>query len=315
MTVTCSRRVRATLNSFARRLPAFIPVFAAVFLCGAFGSDVYAAWRERTTPQSVSDAELVGFTLSNYLQLETLHPAEAEGDLASVAFAGQNVGGLLNDEAALRQHVVAGGETLSTIAAQYNLHSGSIVLANKDLLDTELIHPGQVLFIPEQDASEEELDKEWQMRQEKNNQVAAKKQTEKKATVAAAVKASANTIKLRRPLSYTYKSQGFSLSHPGIDFAAPHGTPVYAVDDGCVVLAATGWNGGYGKTIILNIGGGYSIRYAHLSGFAKGLSSGDCYEAGDLIGYNGNTGRSTGPHLHFEVRLNGVPRDPGKFGL
>ena len=312
-----TRRFIAIFNSIPRRLPVLIPVLAALFLATALGADLYGIWHVRVTPQNVSDAERVAFTVGGYINLDTLKPAETEGDLSTVAFAGQNVGGLADEqEASLRQHVVAQGDTLSTIAAKYDLHSGTIILANKDLVDSELIHPGQVLFIPDADAPSDELQKELANRQVRKEKTTAQKKTDKKATVLASTSAiTSSKLKLLRPMSYHYKSQGFSLSHPGVDFAGSEGTPVYAVADGCVALSEYGYNGGYGRTIILNIGGGYTVRYAHLSEFASGLDVGACYEAGDLIAYSGNTGRSTGPHLHFEVRLNGVPRNPASFGL
>jgi LysM repeat protein len=312
------RRFSAILNSLPRRLPVLIPVLVATFLATALGADLYSAWRTRVTPQDVGDAERVAFTVSNYINLDTLHPAETANDLATVALAGQNIGGLANEqEASLRQHVVGEGDTLSTIAAKYDLHTGSIILANADLEDTELIHPGQLLLIPDADAPSSDLKKELSDRQARQEKAASKKKVDKKAVVQGtlAKQSAGDKLKLRRPMSYQYQSQGFSLGHPGIDFAGPSGTSVYAVANGCVVLSDKGWNGGYGNTVILNIGGGYSVRYAHLSAFAKGTTDGACFEAGDLIAFSGNTGRSTGPHLHFEVRLNGVPRNPGNYGL
>jgi LysM repeat protein len=312
-----TRHVRGAYNSFQRRLPAIIPVTIALFLTTAFVTDVYASWRVRVTPQDVGEAERVAFTLTNYLNLDTLSPAHAEGDLSTIAFAGQNVGGLEDTKAATkREHIVAPGDTLSGIAEQYGLRSGTIVLANKTLENTELIHPGMVLHIPENDAPEDQLRQEMAERQKRVQVAATQRQGNSRTTVRATMSGvSDGSLRLRKPMDYRYKSQGFSLAHPGIDYAGPVGLPVYAVASGCVVLHASGWNGGYGTTVVQNIGGGYTIRYAHLSGFAKGISNGACFEAGEVIGYNGNTGRSTGPHLHLEVRLNGVPRDPAKFGI
>jgi LysM repeat protein len=311
------RHSRVALNSFQRRLPAIIPVVTAVFLTTAFATDVYASWRNRVTPQNVDDAERVAFTLTNYLQLETLQPADTETSFSSVAFAGQNVGGLEDNRAALqREHVVAPGDTLSTIADKYSLRSGTLVLANKSLENTELIHPGQVLVIPDHDAPDEDLQKEMADRQKKVQLAVAKKQISSPASIRSTMSSvPSSSLSLSKPMAYKYKSQGYSLSHPGIDYAGPSGTPIYSVASGCIVLHATGWNGGYGTTIVQNIGNGYSVRYAHLSAFAKGVQNGACFEPGEVIGYNGNTGRSSGPHLHLEVRLNGVPRNPSQFGI
>jgi len=95
--------------------------------------------------------------------------------------------------------------------------------------------------------------------------------------------------------------------HKGIDIANSRGTPVYAADSGKVIFS--GWhNGGYGNLIQIDHGNGIVTYYAHLS--KRVVSSGSSVSKGDLIGYIGNTGRSTGPHLHFEVRVNGSPRNP-----
>lgn len=95
-------------------------------------------------------------------------------------------------------------------------------------------------------------------------------------------------------------------SHTGIDIGASTGTPVYAADGGVVTLS--GWNGGYGKMIAINHENGYVTYYAHCSSLL--VSSGKRVAKGDLIAYVGSTGRSTGPHLHFEVRKNGTPQNP-----
>jgi murein DD-endopeptidase MepM/ murein hydrolase activator NlpD len=90
-----------------------------------------------------------------------------------------------------------------------------------------------------------------------------------------------------------------NLPHTGVDFAAQRGTPVRAVGDGVIVEA--GWNGGYGKAIDIKHDATYMSRYAHLDRFAEGIKPGTPVTKGQLIGYVGSTGRSTGPHLHFEL--------------
>jgi murein DD-endopeptidase MepM/ murein hydrolase activator NlpD len=97
--------------------------------------------------------------------------------------------------------------------------------------------------------------------------------------------------------------------HEGMDFACDIGTPVYATGDG--TIASAKWHSGYGNVIEINHGYGYTTRYAHLSGF--NISAGDKVKRGDLIGYAGNTGKSTGPHVHYEVRLRGVPQNPVNY--
>jgi murein DD-endopeptidase MepM/ murein hydrolase activator NlpD len=101
---------------------------------------------------------------------------------------------------------------------------------------------------------------------------------------------------------------GYPHFHTGIDIAAPYGSPIIAADTGIVSLYVTNW--GYGIHIIMTHGNGYSTYYGHMAGFAPGLRSGQIVARGDLIGYEGSTGWSTGPHLHFEIRVNDYPKDP-----
>ncbi len=124
---------------------------------------------------------------------------------------------------------------------------------------------------------------------------------------------------LRTPLNFTRVSSGFSLNrkhpvlntiraHRGVDYAAPSGTPVKAAGDG--TIASIGTNGGYGRVITIQHGGNYSTLYAHLSGYARGLKKGSRVKQGQTIGYVGMSGLATGPHLHYEFRINGVHRNP-----
>ena len=95
-------------------------------------------------------------------------------------------------------------------------------------------------------------------------------------------------------------------SHSGVDLAAPYGTPVYAPSAGYV--GSAGWAGGYGLMIAIDHPGGMETRYGHLSKVA--VAGGQYVEAGTLIGYVGSTGDSTGPHLHYEIRINGQAINP-----
>jgi len=92
---------------------------------------------------------------------------------------------------------------------------------------------------------------------------------------------------------------GFNKMHKGIDFAAPKGTPVYAGGNG--VIEKAGVNGGYGKYIRIRHNNEYKTAYAHLSDFKKGINKGVRVNQGEIIGYVGSTGKSTGPHLHYEI--------------
>lgn len=124
---------------------------------------------------------------------------------------------------------------------------------------------------------------------------------------------------LRSPLKFSRISSGFSKrrfhpikqkwkAHHGVDYAAPTGTPIYATANGRVEFV--GNKGGYGKVVYLKHHNGYSTRYAHMSRFASGLRNGDKVEQGEIIGYVGATGWATGPHLHYEFRVNSEPHDP-----
>lgn len=102
------------------------------------------------------------------------------------------------------------------------------------------------------------------------------------------------------------------VMHKGIDFAADHGADVVAPADGVVIFVGTRGQG-YGKTVVMDHGYGIQTHYAHLSSFKVDI--GQPIKRGQIIAAVGNTGRSTGAHLHYEVRFNGVPQDPEKFIL
>jgi len=124
---------------------------------------------------------------------------------------------------------------------------------------------------------------------------------------------------LRAPLEFTRVSSGFNSArlhpilntiraHKGVDYAAPIGTPVRAAGDGKVLFA--GVRGGYGNLVELGHSGGVTTVYGHLSRFAAGLRVGQHVAQGTLIAYVGMTGLATGPHLHYEYRVNGVFQNP-----
>ncbi len=102
------------------------------------------------------------------------------------------------------------------------------------------------------------------------------------------------------------------VMHKGIDFAADHGADVVATADGVVVFAGSRGNG-YGKTVVVDHGYGVQTHYAHLSDFR--VRMGDRVQRGNVIAAVGNTGRTTGAHLHYEVRFSAIPQDPEKFIL
>lgn len=105
---------------------------------------------------------------------------------------------------------------------------------------------------------------------------------------------------------------GKMRAHKGVDYAARTGTPIVAAGDGRVSFA--GWQSGYGHTLVIDHGRGHTTLYAHLSKFGK-HKNGARVRQGDVIGYVGSSGLATGPHLHYEFRINGVHRDPLKVTL
>ncbi len=102
-------------------------------------------------------------------------------------------------------------------------------------------------------------------------------------------------------------------AHKGVDYAAPIGTPVHAAGDGKVVFV--GRKGGYGNVVEVAHAGGVTTRYGHLSRFARGVSRGDRVRQSDVIGFVGMTGLATGPHLHYEYRVNGQQRNPATIPM
>lgn len=124
---------------------------------------------------------------------------------------------------------------------------------------------------------------------------------------------------LRTPLDYTRISSHFNpkrkhpvlnkiRAHKGTDYAAPSGTPIKAAGDGKITFA--GRKGGYGNTVEIQHGQTYSTLYGHMKGFHRSIRKGKTVKQGQVIGYVGSTGLSTGPHLHYEFRVNGVHRNP-----
>jgi len=129
---------------------------------------------------------------------------------------------------------------------------------------------------------------------------------------------------LRTPVELARISSGFNLkrkhpilnkirAHKGVDYAASRGTPIKATGNGKIVHR--GKKGGYGNTIVIQHGTSYSTLYAHMSKYRKGLKVGSRVKQGQIIGYIGSSGLATGPHLHYEFRVNGVHRNPLRVKL
>ena len=129
---------------------------------------------------------------------------------------------------------------------------------------------------------------------------------------------------MRAPLEFRRIASSFSRSrfhpilgiwrrHEGTDYSAARGTPVLAAGNGVVLRA--GWGGGYGNLVELRHSNGITTRYGHLSGFARGVRAGSRVQQGDVVGYVGSSGLASGPHLHYEFRVNGLARDSRRVEL
>ncbi len=181
------------------------------------------------------------------------------------------------------EHTVAKGQTLQGIANLYKIDINEILLANDIEIDTKLA-VGEKLMIPGANMPSE---------------------TRPKTGSSIAKRGGSGSLSpnisgyFRHPVPNSRKSRGVTSTHRGVDMAAPTGTPIYASAGGKVLTARMGWNGAYGNMVILQHPNGTKTLYAHMS--RLGTSTGKQVAQGSVIGYVGSTGRSTGPHLHFEV--------------
>lgn len=232
-------------------------------------------------------------------------------------------------------YVVRKGDTLSGIAKLFNVSKNTIVWANDELKNGGALQPGMMLAILPVDGVKYKVQKGDTV-----VSIAKKFKADKDEIVvfndinidaglevgseiiipdgeAEAPKSSGSYIPpasgdktyagyYLRPLVGGRKTQGIH-GRNAVDLAAPTGTPILASAAGDVIIAKnSGWNGGYGKYIVIQHPNGTQTLYAHLSGFEVGV--GWHVIQGQVIGYVGNTGKSTGPHVHFEIR--GGPRNP-----
>lgn len=183
------------------------------------------------------------------------------------------------------EYTVVKGDTLESIATRYKIPKSDIVAANIDLGDNYKIIPGDKLIIPGAGMIEK-----------------AKASPSKIGKMPSSV--AQNNMKsivgyFINPLPSGHKTQGIHDKY-AIDIGAPTGTPIRASASGIVTFAAMGWNGAYGNVVFIKHPNGTETRYAHMS--RLNTSTGAEVSQGDVIGYVGSTGRSTGPHLHFEIR-------------
>ncbi|MDO9561050.1 MAG: M23 family metallopeptidase [Bradyrhizobium sp.] len=134
---------------------------------------------------------------------------------------------------------------------------------------------------------------------------------------------SAKKFLVRKPVNYAIMRSGFGgrrhpilgyvKMHTGVDWSAPYGTPIFASGNG--VVERVGWEGGYGKYVRLKHNNGYETAYGHMSAYAKGMEPGKRVRQGQVIGFVGSTGMSTGAHVHYEILVNGRFVDPMRIKL
>lgn len=233
--------------------------------------------------------------------------------LADTVITSETDTSVLQSRSAEMKYTVKGGDTMSDISYRFNLKVASIKYVNG--IDSDDVKPGQVITVPARDVNQGILDA-WQAEKDRKAQeeeAARRRQlastlVQRRATNVNVPAPVSNASGLVRPMSAQYKSRGVSWGHTGADLVGSIGTPVVSTSGGVVEQAASGWNGGYGNEVVVNHGGGIKSRYAHLS--AISVSPGQSVGAGQLVGLSGNSGRSTGPHLHFEYIVGGRFAEP-----
>jgi len=232
------------------------------------------------------------------------------------------------DGAVFGTHVVRAGETLWEISREYRVSVRTIVLAN-DLSDPDLIVVGQRLTIPPADGVVHTVRRGetiWEISRAYGVEMAEvigsnpgvrpdRLQVGQKLFVPGARVQTAAGSRAAGDSAFSWPVEGRISSyfgyrwgrlHTGIDIAAPLGSPIRASRAGTVI--ASGWMGGYGRTVVLKHGDGSKTLYAHASSLL--VHKGQRVERGRVIARVGSSGHSTGPHVHFEVIIDGKPRDP-----
>lgn len=199
-------------------------------------------------------------------------------------------------------HQVAKGETIQSLAAHFSITEKDIISAN-DLSVGQSLAVGSKLIIP---GGKKEQFASFKPKAYSGVSVVRDIVEPVKKLVKNLPKAPSISNKMTWPTVGYRITQYFSWRHFAIDVANHVGTPLYAADAG--VIESAGWGKGYGNNIVINHGGGKKTRYAHMSKFY--VSKGDVVEKGQQIGEMGNTGWSTGPHIHFEVMINGTKYNP-----
>lgn len=236
---------------------------------GGYSSDQISVYVVRAGDSLSQIAEMFDITVDTILSANDMKKGDKpkEGDvLLILPFSGV-------------EHTVTKGQTLQGIAGLYKVDLTDILIHNDIEADTK-IAIGDKLMIP-----------------------GANMLTETGKTVAKSPYSPASLKNISgyfiNPVPTGKRSRGITATHKGVDIGAPTGTPIYASAAGRVTIARLGYNGGFGNLVIVSHPNGTETLYGHMS--KLGTSTGAQVAQGEIIGYVGSTGRSTGPHLHFEV--------------
>lgn len=194
-------------------------------------------------------------------------------------------------------HTVAAGDTTASIAKRYGA-SEALVISQNDLYGEDIV-AGMKLMVPDGEIPEAP-------------KPVVVVQTPAVQTRGGSQGSSQPTIASGQFIFPTTNTQGYynGYHYWAIDIQGGYGTPIYAADSGRIVEAQYGWSGGFGNTILLDHGNGYTTRYGHMSSLAV---LGGYVTKGQVIGYMGSTGRSTGTHLHFEIIIGGKQLNPCNY--
>lgn len=266
--------VSNTIMSENALLPAVGPMGGEESAIGGPSFDQVSVYVVRKGDSLSQIAEMFDVTIDTILSANDMQKGASikEGDvLLILPFSGV-------------EHTVVKGDTLQGIAKKYNVEIEEVLLSNDIDIDAKL-SLGEKLMIPGGTLSG-----------------AAKTGSSSKGKgVPSYSQGSLKAVSgyFINPVPGARKSRGTSSSHRGVDLAAPTGTPIQASASGRVTFARSGYNGGFGNLVIIAHNNGTETLYAHQSKI--GTSVGARVDQGDVIGYVGSTGRSTGPHLHFEV--------------
>jgi murein DD-endopeptidase MepM/ murein hydrolase activator NlpD len=208
-------------------------------------------------------------------------------------------------------HIVSEGETLESIAENYEVASANLINVWNNVEVGQSIQEGTLLVIPDGIGD----DIEWEPPPPPPSQPAVGIASASWGYCGdqAVSGYGANGYFILPTGSYSVSGWTFhdprNPMHGGLDYRCRLGDPIYAADAGVVIFA--GWGGGYGNLVRVSHGNGYETYYGHFSSFAVGC--GEPVAQGQIVGYCGSTGWSSGAHLHYEIRLNGVPQNPALF--